>query len=88
MQARNFGKGEWMEKGTTELKPGRYRHFRGNYYEVIGLARHSETEEKLVVYRCLYGDHSLWVRPLEIFVEKVKAGDREVPRFEWCEEET
>lgn len=75
-----------MERSKPELKPGKYRHFKGKYYEVIGVARHSETGEDLVVYRCLYGDYSLWVRPLEMFAEKIKEGDREVPRFEKCAE--
>lgn len=65
------------------MKPGRYRHYKGNYYEVIGVARHSETEEELVVYRCLYGDFSLWVRPLAMFTESVEVDGREVPRFEF-----
>ena len=64
------------------IKPGRYRHYKGNCYEVIGVARHSETEVELVVYRCLYGDHSLWVRPLTMFLETVTTDGREVPRFE------
>ena len=55
-----------------ELKPGRYRHFKGNEYEVIGLATHSETEETVVVYRPLYGDGALWVRPLAMFTETVE----------------
>jgi hypothetical protein len=63
------------------LRPGRYRHYKGNHYEVIGVARHSETEEELVVYRCLYGDFSLWVRPLAMFVETVLVDGRPVPRF-------
>ena len=51
------------------------------------MARHSETEELLVVYRCLYGDHSLWVRPLAMFRESVIVDGRAVPRFDWCGEE-
>jgi hypothetical protein len=68
------------------MKTGRYRHYKGNLYEVIGTARHSETEEWMVVYRCLYGDHSLWVRPLSMFTEEVTVDGRPVKRFEWCGE--
>lgn len=64
--------------------PGRYRHYKGNYYEVLETARHSETEELLVVYRALYGDHSLWVRPLAMFIEKIVVDGQEVPRFAYC----
>jgi hypothetical protein len=60
---------------------GCYRHYKGNDYQVIGIARHSETEEELVVYRKLYGDGSLWVRPLAMFMEKVVVDGRTVPRF-------
>ncbi|TBW56485.1 DUF1653 domain-containing protein [Marinobacter halodurans] len=66
---------------THTLKPGRYRHYKGKDYDVIGVARHSETEEELVVYRCLYGDHSLWVRPLNMFLESVDVAGESVPRF-------
>lgn len=66
----------------TTIRPGRYRHYKGNYYEVIDVARHSETEEEMVVYRKLYGDGSLWVRPLEMFVENVLVDGLAVPRFE------
>ena len=70
----------------TAILPGRYRHYKGNFYEVIDVARHSETEEEMVVYRTLYGDHSLWVRPLGMFLENVVVDGREVPRFEWVKE--
>ena len=63
------------------LRPGRYRHYKGKDYEVIGVARHSETEEELVVYRCLYGDGTLWVRPLAMFCGTVEVAGRRVPRF-------
>ncbi len=72
---------------TTMLpRPGRYRHYKGNEYEVIGSARHSETEEWLVVYRKLYGDRSLWVRPRGMFLESVAVDGCEKPRFEWLGE--
>ena len=64
------------------VEPGRYRHYKGNFYEVIGTARHSETDELLVVYRCLYDNDSLWVRPLAMFMETVPIAGQAVPRFE------
>jgi hypothetical protein len=70
-----------MDMRTETIRPGRYRHYKGNDYEVIGIARHSETEEELVVYRKLYGDGSLWVRPLKMFIEDVEVEGRMVPRF-------
>ena len=66
----------------NELIPGRYRHYRGNEYIVIGIARHSETLEEHVVYRQEYGDHGLWVRPKQIFSETVKVDGQDVPRFQ------
>ena len=66
---------------ALEIKPGRYQHYKGPYYEVLGVARHSETEEQLVVYRTLYGDFGLWVRPLAMFCEQVVVDGRSVPRF-------
>ncbi len=63
------------------LQPGRYRHYKGKDYEVLGIARHSETEEEYVVYRALYGDGGLWIRPKAMFLESVRVGDRMVPRF-------
>ena len=64
------------------LPPGRYRHFKGNEYLVLGVARHSETDEALVVYRPLYGDGGLWVRPLAMFTEAVTRDGVSRPRFE------
>ncbi len=63
------------------IEPGRYRHYKGNDYEVLFTARHSETEEELVVYRKLYGDRSHWVRPLQMFAETVVVDGHEVSRF-------
>ncbi len=62
-------------------RPGRYRHYKGKEYEVLGVARHSETEEELVVYRLAYGDFGLWVRPRTMFLETVDVNGRPVPRF-------
>jgi len=69
----------------SDIHPGRYRHYKGNGYTVIGLARHSETEEELVVYRQEYGERGLWVRPKAMFLENVVVEGRSVPRFQWVE---
>lgn len=73
-----------MRNDTTssELPLGRYRHYKGHEYTVLGLARHSETMEELVVYRQEYGSHGLWVRPKAMFLEKVRVDEQEVPRFQ------
>ncbi len=63
------------------MEPGTYRHYKGNLYEVLGVARHSETEEELVVYRALYDERGLWVRPLAMFEQAVLVEGHEVPRF-------
>ncbi len=60
---------------------GRYRHYKGNEYTVLGIAQHSETREELVVYRPEYGERGLWVRPVGMFLENVTINGREVPRF-------
>lgn len=64
------------------VKPGLYRHYKGKLYRVLFLARHSETEEVLVVYQALYGEEGYWVRPLALFLELVEVEGRKVPRFE------
>jgi hypothetical protein len=62
---------------------GRYRHYKGQEYTVIGIARHSETEEEMVVYRQEYGDHGLWVRPKAMFLEMVEVNGASLPRFQY-----
>ena len=64
-----------------EIKIGRYRHFKGNEYRVLGTAKHSETQEELVVYQALYGTQELWVRPAEMWHETVEREDYRGPRF-------
>lgn len=64
-----------------QLRPGIYRHYKGNNYAVVGVVRHSENEEVLVVYRQLYGDGAWWVRPLTMFQERVEVAGKEVQRF-------
>ena len=68
------------------MKTGRYRHYKGNEYIVIGVARHSETQEELVVYRQDYGERGLWVRPKEMFLETVEVAGHQVARFEFITE--
>ena len=68
------------------IKPGRYRHFKGKEYEVLGVARHSETEEELVVYRALYGDFGLWVRPVSLWNETVERDGKTFRRFTYIGE--
>jgi len=72
----------------AQLKLGKYQHYKGNIYEVIGTARHSETLEELVVYRALYdsaefGENALWVRPKKMFLEQVAVNEKKMPRFEF-----
>ena len=76
-----------MSKNKSNSIPqGIYRHYKGNLYQVLHTAHHSETEEALVVYRCLYGEYGVWVRPLEMFTETVVVEGQSVPRFELIKE--
>ena len=68
---------------TTSIPPGRYQHHKGRDYTVLGVARHSETGEELVVYQQEYGDHGLWVRPKQMFCETVQSEGQEVARFQF-----
>lgn len=69
-----------------EIKIGKYRHFKGNEYEVIGIAKHSETLAEMVVYRALYGDGEIWVRPAEMWNETVERDGKVFKRFEYIED--
>ena len=69
------------------LNKGIYQHYKGQLYQVLHVATHSETREHLVVYQCLYGDYSIWVRPLSMFTETVTLDDdREIERFKFVRE--
>ena len=70
-----------------EIRPGRYRHFKGKEYRVLCLARHSETEEWMVVYQALYGEGGIWVRPATMWNETVERDGKNVPRFIYIGEE-
>ncbi len=70
------------EEARQSITPGRYRHFKGNEYEVIGIARHSETEEPMVVYRALYGEGGLWTRPADMWNETITRDGKTMKRFE------
>ena len=69
----------------SEIKLGKYRHYKQMDYEVLGIARHSETLEKMVIYKALYGNHGTWVRPLDMFKEDVVIDGITQPRFQYLE---
>lgn len=69
-----------------EILPGKYRHYKGKDYQVIGMATHSETLEPMVVYRALYGEYGLWVRPASMWNELVVVDGEMVPRFRWVDD--
>ena len=87
MDERSAGKTQMQKLGQSGIKPGRYRHFKGNEYEVIGTATHSETLEKYVVYRALYGENQLWIRPAKMWYEEVEFEGEKVPRFAYISQE-
>ncbi|WP_352259589.1 DUF1653 domain-containing protein [Psychrobacter sp. TB55-MNA-CIBAN-0194] len=70
------------QQNQTTIAQGIYRHYKGSLYQVLHMAQHSETEESLVVYRCLYGEYGVWARPLAMFAETVTIEGKQVPRFE------
>ncbi|MGE5416012.1 MAG: DUF1653 domain-containing protein [Acidobacteriota bacterium] len=69
----------------SKIKIGKYRHYKGNQYEVLGIGRHSETDEEYVVYRALYRDRQIWIRPIAMFLENVEIEGVTIPRFEFIE---
>lgn len=75
-----------MKELQYPVRPGRYCHFKGNEYQVLGVARHSETEEEMVVYRALYGEGGLWVRPAAMWLETVTRDGVTKPRFTYIGE--
>ena len=77
-----------MFESSPNIAPGRYRHYKGQDYQVHFLVTHSETQEKLVAYQCLYGDMSYWVRPLTMFMETVEINGETVPRFKHIQEKS
>lgn len=76
-----------MKQNSSSIRPGKYRHFKGNYYQVEGSAKHSETLEEYVVYRPFYGEQGLWIRPLSMFMECVEHQGKELARFEYIDDE-
>lgn len=71
--------------GNNHFKLGKYKHYKGNEYEVIGVAKHSETLEEMVVYRALYGEKQIWVRPIQIFLEEIEIDGKKTLRFQCLE---
>ena len=72
---------------SEAIKPGKYRHYKGNEYQVISMATHSETLEPMVVYQALYGEGGVWVRPASMWTERVEKENYSGPRFYWVGEE-
>lgn len=67
---------------------GIYQHYKGQYYELFGIAKHTETLEEVVVYRALYGSMELWIRPLKVFTEQLDVNQKKIPRFKFISNQT
>jgi hypothetical protein len=72
----------------TKIKKGKYRHYKGHLYEVKGIARHSESLEDMVIYKALYGDLGIWVRPLKMFLEDIEVNGKIQKRFDFVGNES
>lgn len=83
---RRVNPGAFFREDYMELKKGKYRHFKGNEYELIDIALHSETMEPMVVYRALYGENGLWVRPASMWNEFIDRDGYQGPRFQYLGE--
>ncbi len=70
------------------IQPGLYQHFKGNYYRVLHVAKHSETEQELVIYQALYGERGLWARPLSMFAEEIERDGKQLQRFAYCADQS
>ena len=70
------------QAADPQVSPGKYRHFKGQQYEVIDIVKHSETQEEMVLYKALYGEYGLWVRPLPMFAEIIERDGKQIARFE------
>lgn len=73
---------------NDSVKLGKYRHFKGMEYKLIAIANHSETQQPMAVYRALYGEHGLWVRPLAMFLETIRRDGKEIQRFQCVEDDS
>jgi len=73
---------------NDSVKLGKYRHFKGNFYQLIAIANHSETQKPMAVYRALYGEHGLWVRPLAMFLETIRRDGKDIQRFQYVEDDS
>ena len=73
---------------SEAIRLGKYRHFKGQLYQLIDIAHHSESQEPMAVYRALYGERGLWVRPLAMFVETIQRDGKQMQRFEFIEDES
>jgi len=74
-----------LSEFAKKLKFGQYQHYKGNKYEVLGIAIHSETLEEFVIYKALYGSKLTWARPLKMFLENVEYNDKKQPRFKYID---